>query len=172
MSKKLKVAELAVILSITPKTAYKVIEREGLITSKDIVNGREITVINIDESSLLELQEKYKENNGNNIVNNGNYEDILTAQYTIDSDKNIENKENLLDKFINYSIAVNKEHREELKTYIERVINAEKQVKLLEDSEHNKESEYLRQVAELKAENEKLKELLNKRVGFLGLFKR
>ena len=46
------------------------------------------------------------------------------------------------------------------------------QVQLLEDIEKRKENEYLRQVAELKAENEKLKEQLNKKSGFMGLFKK
>lgn len=163
MGEKYKVSELAGLLGITPKTAYKVIEREQLITSKDIVNGREVTHIIISNEDILGLKQKYIKNNvGKDTVNVGHYEDILTDnEYTV-SRENIAVPIQILQEMQQYTITVNNQHREELREYIDRVINAEKQVKLLEDSETRKENEYLAKIKQLESENIHLKEQLAK----------
>jgi len=152
--KKYKVADIASILGITPKTIYKLIENEELKTIQDTIRGRKITLVLCTDSELETLKNKYLEIKGKNTVNESNYEDILTGYEVVNESKNIQTPD-LIDKFMNFSITVNEQHNNQLKEYIERVIESEKQVRLLEDSERNKENGYLRQIAELKAELEK-----------------
>jgi len=165
-----KVADLATILGVAPKTIYKYIEKGELITIQCIEKGRKVTKVTLTKDDLLEFKEKYfslpLENESNHQVNESNCEEILTSYEVVNESKQDKTIE-IIDKITNFTLQVTNQHNNQLKEYIDRVIESEKQVKLLEDIEKRKENEYLRQISEYKTkfaslekENTELKQQL------------
>ena len=59
MEKKLKVADFAALLGIVPKTVYKMIERNEVITVSERVNNRQTTLIVTDEEQIKNFRKIY-----------------------------------------------------------------------------------------------------------------
>lgn len=158
--KEYKVADLAGLLGVAPKTIYKYIERGELVTVQCIEKGRKVTKVKISDDELLSFKQTYfslpEENVSNQQVIDGNYEEILTSYEVVNEgkkDKTIE----IIDKITSFTLQVTNQHNDQLREYIDRVIESEKQVKLLEDIEKRKETGYLEQISELKSEIAALK---------------
>lgn len=151
---KLKVAEFAEVIGCTPKSVYKYIDNEQLNTVDEIVNGRKITFVLTDENQINEYRSKYSKAPVRNPV----YEDILTTQeseytpYTIESQQNKEDLSDIIDRII----TLNNGYNEKLSSLNERLITAESKQLLLEDKA-NREGLYLKEINELKAENNSIK---------------
>lgn len=77
MEKRFKVADFAESIGCTPKTVYKMIERNELITTTEKVNNRETTVIVATEKQLRELQIQF----GKLPVKEGECNEIVTDNY-------------------------------------------------------------------------------------------
>lgn len=180
MTKKLTVSELSSLLGVSVNTTWKKIHRKGLLTDKEVVNNREITVVLLTDDEYNDLiSERNISDPFINQVNNPNYEDnvifnegVNDVNPSVSSVNSGVNINDLMDRVINYSLEVNNQ----MKEYVDRVINAEKQVKLLEDLERRKDDDFSRmqaEIKELKALNEQLvidnntlKEQLEKKKGF------
>lgn len=186
MSKKFTVSELSRLLGVSVNTTWKKINKRGLITTKEVVNNREITVVVLNDDQFNELISESTGTQGvNNTVNNPYYEDTLPVNNHNEPVDNMYSQPTgalqgadmvaVIESVMNYS----KEMNDQVKEYVERVINAEKQVKLLEDVESRKENQYLELTARtrelegsianiedennrLKLENEELREKLQR----------
>ncbi|MEI7475544.1 MAG: hypothetical protein WCK67_12285 [bacterium] len=172
-SRKLTVSELSQALGVSVNTTWKKIKKKGLTTVKDTVNNREITFIELTEHEYDDLM---SESSVNIPINNGgydsNYEDFETIHEGVKVSSSPYEPQvdviSIVERVMDYS----KEMNNQVKEYINRVIDAEKQVKLLEDSENRKNDEYHRLIAEnkeliskvalLEKENAEFKEKLEK----------
>lgn len=151
MSKKLTVAELSQVLGVSVNTTWKKIKKKGLTTVKDTVNNRDITFVLLTDGEYDELiSDSSVHNPINGVGYESNYEDFETIHEGVkvpsssfDSHVDVNS---IIERVMDYS----KEMNNQVKEYINRVIDAEMQVKLLEDSENRKDSEYHRITAENK----------------------
>lgn len=159
MTRKYSVSELSQELGVSVNTVWKKIKKRGLSTTKDTVNNRVITFILLTDD---EYQELISERDQINQVMKGdynpNYEDFETIHEGVKVVQPQHDYVALVERIMDYS----KEMNNQVKDYIERVIEAEKQVKLLEDSENRKEQEYYRLIAENKELKTKVEELEKK----------
>lgn len=159
MTKKLTVSELAATLGVSVNTTWKKIKKRGLTTLKDTVNNREITFVSLTDMELNELlSEKENVNQVNNGDYNPNYEVSETIHEGVNTSKVQTDLVSLVEKVMDYSRDMNGQ----IKEYIDRVIDAEKQVKLLEDSENRKDAEFHRLISENKELKLKVEELEEK----------
>jgi len=91
MEKELKVSELAQIWCISVPTAWNRVKKEGLQQVKKVdENNKEITYIRVSDDILNKYVVKVN-NNVNNTVNNGYYEDMLNVDNVNNNIKNPEN---------------------------------------------------------------------------------
>ena len=152
MEKRLKVSEFAEIVGCTPKTVYKMIERNELNTVTEKVNFRETTVIVTNDQQLEDFQKQF----GKLPVNGGECNEIVTDNYGNEPVKNINNHINNND-LIEKVIKITKDYTDQLKSYNDELINYKSQVLLLEDKQKAEQEsidrwkqEYYEKEAELK----------------------
>lgn len=159
MTRKYTVSELSQELGVSVNTVWKKIKKRGLSTTKDTVNNRVITFVLLADD---EYQDLISERDQINQVMKGdynpNYEDFETIHEGVKVAQPQHDYVALVERIMDYS----KEMNNQVKDYIERVIEAEKQVKLLEDSENRKEQEYYRLIAENKELKTRVEELEKK----------
>ena len=145
MGKKLTVSEFASEFKFSINTAWKWIKKEGLTTDIERINNREINVILFNDNQYDELfKKRFSDAQGYNPSNEGDYEEVLTAEYTkqpIQQEKTLDMINQLMNEVINSKNQVIK--------YAEQA----GQVKLLEDSESRTKNKYY----ELLTENNRLK---------------
>jgi hypothetical protein len=185
----LTTSELAQLLSCTIKTARERAKKEGFETVQKDVDGRELPAFKVPSDKLNELKIKVQKAQQKHSGHGKVYqEDNNYVSYTVQepfqepTEPSNNNYSNPFDKFLDYLRERDIRDKEKdgiVKEYIDRVINAEKQVKLLEDSENRSRNVYLEQIQELKyeieklkKENKQLKEQLDKKSGFLGMFRK
>ena len=159
MSRKLTVSELSQTLGVSVNTTWKKIKKRGLTTVKDTVNNREITFVILNDDEYDDLVFEPRSTGGiNKGDHNPNYEDFETIHEGVKVSQTGSDIVNLFEKVMDYS----KDMNDRIKEYVERVIEAEKQVRLLEDSEHRKDEEYHRLIAENRELKLKVAELEEK----------
>lgn len=161
MEKTLTVSELSRQLGVSVNTTWKKIHKRGLRTGKQLINNREITVVILDEEEYNEL---INENIGslpiNNTVNNLDYEDTLQSEDVHEGEKVTPAQGDvvqIIETVMNYS----KDMNEQVKEYVDRVITAEMQVKLLEDSENRKKQDFIEIRAKCKELESRISVLVN-----------
>lgn len=165
MEKKLKVADFAALLGIVPKTVYKMIERNEVITVSERVNNRQTTLIVTDNEQI----ENFKKIYGKTQVNNGNYYNSVTENEQsppVIEGEIIENNTHNTDfanEVIDRIIALNDGYNAQLNEYNNRIqqvneelITAKSKMLLLEDKA-GREGLYLNEINELKKGNKRLK---------------
>lgn len=165
MEKKLKVADFAALLGIVPKTVYKMIERNEVITVSERVNNRQTTLIVTNEEQI----EKFKKIYGKTQVNNGNYYNSVTEneqlQPVIEGEviENNTHNNDFANEVIDRIIALNDGYNAQLNEYNNRIqqvneelITAKSKMLLLEDKA-GREGLYLNEINELKEGNKRLK---------------
>lgn len=158
-TKEFTVAEFSKILNTSVNTAWKKIKKNGLITIKKPVNNREITFVLLNDDQYNNLiSENETTNNINNNLNNPNYEDYVTLHEQVNIPQNQIDLVSVIENVMSYSRDMNNQ----IKDYVDRVINAEKQVKLLEDIEKRKDDEFIKSQAKIKELELKVKELEEK----------
>lgn len=165
MERKLKVAEFATLLGIVPKTVYKMIERNEIITVTEKVNNRQTTLVVVTDEQINELKKNY----GKEQVITGNYYENVTendrsftdnvTQYSAISNNTQDFTADVIDRII----TLNDGYNEQLNTYNDRLqrvneelIIAKSKMLLLEDKA-GREGLYIKEINELKSGNEQLK---------------
>ena len=163
MEKKLKISEFAELIGVTAKTVYKMVEREELRTVNEKVNNRLITLVLTNDAEIENMKNIY----GKQPVNEGNCKDILTdtnpaMNYNNPSQisHNAVSASDMLDKIIQ----INKEYNNELRKVNEELVNTKAQMLFLEDKA-SREGLYLKEINELKTENNLLR-TSNKKVSY------
>lgn len=126
MEKKFKVSDLADVIGCTPKTVYKMIERNELHTVTEKVNHRETTLIVIDETRIKELQVQF----GKLPVIENNCNEFVTYSEREEPVKTINNNE-LIEKVIE----ITRDYTEQIRSYNDELITYKSQVLLLEDKQ-------------------------------------
>lgn len=165
MEKKLKVADFAALLGIVPKTVYKMIERNEVITVSERVNNRQTTLIVTNEEQIENFRKIY----GKIQVNNGNCYNSVTeneqSQSVIEGEivENNTHNNDFANEVIDRIIALNDGYNAQLNEYNNRIqqvneelITAKSKMLLLEDKA-GREGLYLNEINELKEGNKRLK---------------
>lgn len=150
MDKKLKVAEFATLLGIVPKTVYKMIERNEVITVTERVNNRQTTLIVTNDEQI----EEFRKNYGKQQVNNGNYYNSVTENNqsipvnTGNEYSNNQNNSNLASEVIDKILTLNDGYYEQLNNYSDKImsineelISAKSNLLLLEDKRKTAEGD-------------------------------
>lgn len=179
MERKLMIADFAALVGTTSKTIYQKINKfeelpvnEKLVTVKEKVKGREVTLIitNTDQINY------YKNLYGKNPVINGEYYETLTEEngYKLDNNINepVKNLQemvknansvhfdiNIWNEFITVNKEANNRYEQKVKDYI-TVCNELAEVKgrqLLLEDKAGREGLYIKEINELKTDNEKVK---------------
>lgn len=126
MEKKFKVSEFAEIIGCTPKTVYKMIERNELMTVTEKVNHREATIIITNDKQLEQFRAQF----GKLPVNNQECNEIVTEINGNEPVKNSSDNE-IIEKVINLS----REYTDRLMSVNNELITYKSQVLLLEDKQ-------------------------------------
>lgn len=168
MDRKLKVAEFAALLGIVPKTVYKMIERNEIITVTEKVNNRQTTLVITNDEQIEEFRKSYSKNQ----VNNGNYYENVTENECSESytERNEQVKNNygtefaneVIDKIITINNGYNEqinEYNNRLEKVNEQLITAKSKLLLLEDKA-GREGVYINEINELRTDNNKLKKVI------------
>lgn len=154
MEKKLKIADFAALVGVTPKTVYKMVERNELITVSEKVNNRITTLVVTNDDQI----EEFKVNYGKAGVNVGNCEDILTG---VNNNVNVNeasqscNSGDINSDIIDKVIQMNQEYNNRIATLNEELVTVKAQTLLLEDKA-SREGLYLSEINQLKKDNERL----------------
>lgn len=165
MEKKFSVADFATLVGTTSKTIYQKIDNydnlpvnEQLTTVKEKVKGREITFIKTTEEQIAWYQNLY----GKNTVNEGEYYENVTNNNSslqvnngVKSSENNYNKKNDADIFERL-MTLNETYLNRIETVTNELMEYKSKALLLEDKA-GREGLYLKEINELKTDNEKLK---------------
>lgn len=175
MDRKLKVAEFAALLGIVPKTVYKMIERNEIITVTEKVNNRQTTLVVTNDEQIEEFRKSYSKNQ----VNNGNYYENVTENECSESytERNEQVKNNydaefaneVIDKIITLNNGYNEqinEYNNRLERVNEQLITAKSKLLLLEDKA-GREGTYINEINELRTDNNKLKKVVYGLIGVI-----
>lgn len=165
MGKKYSVADFAELVGTTAKTIYQKIDNydnlpvnEQLQTVKEKVKGREVTFIVTDSEQITYYQNLY----GKNTVNEGEYYENLTYNNGDLQYNNIQNmvKNNNNNNFgveiFDKLMTLNETYLNKIETVTNELMEYKSKSLLLEDKA-NREGFYLKEVNELKTDNEKLR---------------
>lgn len=165
MEKKFSVADFAEIVGTTAKTIYQKIDNyenlpvnEQLTTVKEKVKGREITFIITSEEQITTYKNLYRKNT----VNDGNYYENFTfnngdipvnnTQNTVNNNNINTSNADIFDKLL----TLNETYLNRIETVTNELMEYKSKQLLLEDKA-GRESLYLKEINELKTDNEKLK---------------
>ncbi len=165
MSKEYLISEFASEFEVSVNTAWKWIKKQGLKTELKNVNNRDVNVVLLSDEEYNNLYSKkfgrlpgeVNTNDMNNDMNeyfeDAEYEHINVNQHTNPISQQVDAR-NIIESVMTYS----KDMNNHIKEYIDRIINAESQIRLLEDSERRKEADYLSLVSNNKILNEQVNE--------------
>ena len=160
----MKVADFAALIGVVPKTVYKMIEREEIITVNEKVNNRSTTLIVTTDEQIEELKKSY----GKDTVNDGNcYENVTVNNRSMDDINSqymekINNNNIVTAEVIDRIITLNEGYNEQLKEVTEKLftvndelVKVKSQTLLLEDKA-GREGFYLNEINQLKNSNKRL----------------
>lgn len=166
MEKELKIAELAALWGVSVPTAWNRIRKEGLTTFiKKNENNKEVNYVRVSDE-IINQYVINDNNNINNIVNNGYYEDMLINNNVNNIVKQPQTQEHKefsredVKDLINTITNVNNDYNNRLETLTNRLITAESKQLLLEDKA-SREGIYINEINNLKKDNNRYK-LFNK----------
>lgn len=162
MEKRLKVAEFATLVGIVPKTVYKMIVRNEILTVTEKVNNRNVTLIVTSDEQIAEFRKNFSKDT----VNVGNYYENVTENYHSQKDNyGYETvKDNYSNNFnaevIERIISLSESYNEQLREVNDELITAKSRLLLLEDKKNTAEGdksywrdEFFKQKEENKALN-------------------
>lgn len=155
MERKLKFAEFADLIGTTAKTVYKMEERKEIVTVIEKVNNRPTRLVVTDDNQINHFKNVYSKSP----VNNSNYEenvtinnDSMNSNNTSQSANNNEVVQELFEKML----VMNQEYNNRIEKLNNELIDSKSKLLLLEDKA-GREGMYLKEINELKSENETLK---------------
>ena len=160
MTRKYTVNELKDIINLSHQGIYDRVKLNKFNTVKERVDSRMTTFIlfNDDEWNKLiqevgyRIKDESTLNQFNNQINDFESSDSTVLNQSEKQSSQTELAKIMFEGFNNFTQQLN-----QLRDgYEDKVLNLSLQTKLLEDSEKRKENEYLKQIAEFKAENERL----------------
>lgn len=178
MERKLNVADFATLVGATSKTIYQKISNfnnlpvnERLVTVKEKVKGREVTLISTSDEQI----EFYKTLYGKNTVNNGEYYETLTEYNSFEPVNNVNDIVNNIQQpgkvqqgamfdinVWNQFVTVNNDFNERYEQKITELIAVNNELaevkgrQLLLEDKAGREGLYIKEINELKTGNEKL----------------
>ena len=177
MEKKFKVADFAALIGIAPKTVYKMIERNEILTDTERVNNRNTTVIITSDEQIAELQKIYSKSP----VNDGNYyENVTVNNHSMNENEsynavNNSNIDTLTPNVIDRIITLNEGYNEQLKTVTEKLFTANdelvkvKSQQLLLEDKAGREGYYLNEINTLSKDNKQLVNVNNRLKYVIGI---
>ena len=155
MERKLKFSEFAELIGTTPKTIYKMEEREEIITVIEKVNNRPTRLVVTNEAQIAHFRNVYSKTP----VNNGNYEDILThnndSMNNNDSSQSANNND-LIQEMFDRIVSINEEYNNRIEKLNEELIDSKSKLLFLEDKA-SREGMYIAEINELKTVNKQLR---------------
>lgn len=128
MEKKFKVSDFAEVIGCTPKTVYKMIERNELRTVTEKVNNRETRFIVADDQQVIALMEQF----GKFTVNEGECNENVTyneGNEPVKNNDDLKINSEIVDKVIDLS----REYTDRLTLVNEELVNAKSQMLFLTD---------------------------------------
>ena len=128
MEKKFKVSDFAEIVGCTPKTVYKMIERNELKTVSEKVNNRETTVIVATDEQIRNLQGQF----GKLLVNERECNENVTDNEGNEPVKNNDSL-NVNSEIVDKVIDLSREYTDRLALVNEELVNARSQMLFLTD---------------------------------------
>ncbi len=165
MEKKFSVADFAELVGTTAKTIYQKIDNyenlpvnEQLTTVKEKVKGREITFIITSDEQIAWYKNLYGKNTVNereyyeNVTNNNSNSQVSNGVNSSEFNYNSKNNNDMFDKLI----TLNEQYLNRIETVTNELMEYKSKQLLLEDKA-GRESLYLKEINELKTDNEKLK---------------
>lgn len=177
MERKLNVADFATLVGATSKTIYQKISNfnnlpvnERLITVKEKVKGREVTLISTSDEQI----EFYKTLYGKNTVNNGEYYETLTEYNSLEPVNNVNDVVNNIQQsgkvqqgamfdvnIWNQFVTVNNDFNERYEQKITELIAVNNELaevkgrQLLLEDKAGREGLYIKEINELKTANDR-----------------
>ena len=155
MERKLKFSEFAELIGTTAKTVYKMEEREEIVTVIEKVNNRPTRLVVTNNDQINHFKNVYSKS----IVNNGNYEDIVTINNESMNNNNTSqtaNNNEIVQEMFEKILIMNEEYNNRISKLNEELIDSKSKLLLLEDKA-GREGMYLKEINELKTANEQLK---------------
>ena len=155
MERKLKVSEFAELVGITSKTVYKMESRGEITTVNERVNNRPTTLIITNDEQINYFKNAYSKIP----VNNGNYEENVTINN--DSMNNnipsqTANNNEIVQEMFEKIVILNEEYNNRIEKLNNELIDSKSKLLLLEDKA-GREGLYIKEINELKSENNQLK---------------
>ena len=155
MEKKLKFSEFAELIGTTPKTVYKMKERNEIITVSERVNNRLTMLVVTNDEQIKKFKSIYSKSP----FLNGNYEDIVTINNESMNDNipsQTANNNEIIQEIFDKIVILNEEYNNRMAKLNNELIDSKSKLLLLEDKA-NREGFYLAEINTLKTENEQLR---------------
>lgn len=155
MERKLKFSEFAELIGTTAKTVYKMEEREEITTVIEKVNNRPTRLVVTNDEQIKHFKNIYSKSP----VNYGNYEENVTINNdTMNSNISSQtaNNNEIVQEMFERIILLNDEYNNRIAKLSEELVDSKSKLLLLEDKA-GREGLYLKEINELKNENNQLK---------------
>lgn len=155
MERKLKFAEFADLIGTTAKTVYKMEERKEIVTVIEKVNNRPTRLVVTDDNQINHFKNVYSKSP----VNNSNYEENVTINNDSLNSNNASqsaNNNEVVQELFEKMLVMNEEYNNRIEKLNNELIDSKSKLLLLEDKA-GREGMYLKEINELKSENETLK---------------
>ena len=152
---KLKFAEFAELIGTTAKTVYKMEEREEIVTVTEKVNNRPTRLVVTNNEQINHFRNVYSKSP----VNIGNCEDIVTnnnASMNVNNSSQSTNGSEVVQEIFEKMVTMNEQYNNRIAKLNEELIDSKSKLLFLEDKA-SREGMYLKEINELKTENEELK---------------
>lgn len=166
MEKKLKFSEFAELIGTTAKTVYKMKERNEIMTVSERVNNRLTMLVVTNDEQIQKFKSLYSKTP----FNNGYYEDFVTINNDTMNENNYSqtnNSNEMLQEMFDRIISINDEYNNRIAKLNEELIDSKSKMLILEDKA-NREGLYIKEINELKTENEQLRTSKNKSLNALS----
>lgn len=155
MERRLKFSEFAELIGTTAKTVYKMEEREEITTVIEKVNNRPTRLVVTNDEQIKHFKNIYSKSP----VNYGNYEENVTINNdTMNSNISSQtaNNNEIVQEMFERIILLNDEYNNRIAKLSEELVDSKSKLLLLEDKA-GREGLYLKEINELKNENNQLK---------------
>ena len=155
MERKLKFSEFAELIGTTPKTIYKMEEREEIITVIEKVNNRPTRLVVTNEEQIAHFKNVYSKSP----VNVGNCEEMLTDNNESMNNNNSSqstNNNEMIQEMFDRIVSINEEYNNRIEKLNEELIDSKSKLLFLEDKA-SREGMYIAEINELKTVNKQLR---------------
>ena len=155
MERKLKFSEFAELIGTTAKTVYKMEERNEIITVIEKVNNRPTRLVITNDDQIKHFKTIYSKSP----FTTGNYEDNVTINndsMNCNNPSQTANNNEFVQEMFEKIVILNEEYNNRIEKLNNELIDSKSKLLLLEDKA-GREGLYLKEINELKIENNQLK---------------